>query len=730
MRCRNGLVCVTVFAALMVFLGCSDQKHAPTANPDAAATDEDLPVAIVVLANDSDMDGDALTVTSVAQPPQGTVAIGTDGTLTYAPQADSSGIDTFTYTISDGRGGFASAEVTVTVAAVNDPPGFTPGSDVTVDEDSGPQTVSAWATDISPGPGEAGQALTFSVVVDTNPGLFSAPPAVDRASGDLTFTPADDAFGSADITVTLSDDAGGTDTSAPTSCTITVTGVNDPPGFTAGSDVAVDEDCGPQTVGAWATDISPGPGEAGQALAFSVTVDTNPGLFSTPPAIDPATGDLTFTPAGDAFGSADITVTLSDDGGGIDTSTPAGLTITVTGSNDAPTAVDDPVNIAENQSVDIAVLDNDIDVDFDALVVSAVTPPASGTASINPDNTIAYQPDADFTGVDSFTYTVSDGAGAFDTASVFVGICGPLNGPPSAGDDVAATDTDTPIRSLPVLANDTDPNWDALSVHSFTQPAAGVVTLNDDGTLFYTPPDDGSGLEGGVDRFTYVVHDGRGGVAVATVSVSVSVVTGPVEGRKAALTEKCHGNMSQIGAAVRRYREAHDLLAEPRFPPRLLHLVSEGYLPSASLFVCPLDESGGTEGGMPPASYDQFAELDEPGVSYMHEFSEAPCDWWQGPPSYITYPGWPGPPAEPMDTWAEVKYAQLRYGDLSLNRDVMDDPSKWRGYPPEYLPVLRCFWHADDPSSDSEKSISNLSFAWTIFLSTAMWETEALMFVP
>ncbi len=92
----------------------------PVAADDAAITDEDTPVAVDVLANDSDPDGDALTVTAVGSPAHGTVSWG-PSSVTYTPETNFHGTDSFTYTVSDGSA-TDSADVTVTVRSVNDPP--------------------------------------------------------------------------------------------------------------------------------------------------------------------------------------------------------------------------------------------------------------------------------------------------------------------------------------------------------------------------------------------------------------------------------------------------------------------------------------------------------------------------------------------------------------------------------------------------------------------------------
>jgi Bacterial Ig domain/HD domain len=276
-------------------------------------------------------------------------AVAPDGTLTYTPAADANGVaHVFVTAHDDGgtaRGGHdtsAAQSFTITVAPVNDAPSFVGGPDQTLLEDSGPQSVAGWATQISPGPAnESAQQVSFSVASD-DPSLFSAQPKIG-SGGMLTFTPAPDAFGTAHVLVSAQDDGGtangGADTSAPRSFTITITPVNDAPSF-VGSDQTVPEDAGPQALSGWATQISDGPRESGQTLSFAETGDTNPSLFSQEPALDPATGTLTFASAPNSSGTATITFVLHDDGGtaggGSDTSAAQSFTITVQPVNDAP----------------------------------------------------------------------------------------------------------------------------------------------------------------------------------------------------------------------------------------------------------------------------------------------------------------------------------------------------------------------------------------------------------
>ncbi|HEY0510734.1 MAG TPA: IPTL-CTERM sorting domain-containing protein [Thermoanaerobaculia bacterium] len=283
-------------------------------------------------------------------------AVSSTGTLTYTPAANANGTATITLVAKDD-GGTANGGVdtsapqtfVINVTAVNDAPSFTKGADQTVLENAGPQTVSPWATAISPGPAdESGQTVTFQVTGNTNAALFSAGPAVSP-TGVLTFTPATNQFGTATITLNLKDSGGtangGIDTSVPQTFVINVTNVNQPPSFTKGADQTVLEDAGPQTVNPWATAISAGPNEGAQTVTFQVTGNTNAALFSAGPAVS-STGVLTYTPAANANGTATITLVAKDNGGtangGVDTSAPQTFVINVTAVNDAPSFTKGP----------------------------------------------------------------------------------------------------------------------------------------------------------------------------------------------------------------------------------------------------------------------------------------------------------------------------------------------------------------------------------------------------
>ncbi len=292
-------------SAATATLTVNNLNDAPVANNDTASTPEDTAVDIDVLLNDTDADGDALSVTGTPSALNGTVTINVDGTLNYDPAGDFTGSDTITYQVTDGTE-TRTATVKVTVTPVND-----------------------------------------------------APAAVD-----------DNASTSEDVVLNSVVDLDANDTD-------------------------VDGDTLTVVAGTFAT------AEGG---SIDIAVD----------------GSYTYTPPSGFSGVYSVVYTVSD-GALSDTAT---LTITVNASGNAePVAVGDSYTVAEDGTLTTTlgvdgVLFNDSDADLDALTVETtpVSGPSNGLLTLSSNGTFTYTPDANFNGIDSFTYRVSDGNGGTDTA--------------------------------------------------------------------------------------------------------------------------------------------------------------------------------------------------------------------------------------------------------------------------------------------------------------------------
>ena len=200
-------------------------------------------------------------------------------------------------------------------------------------------------------------------------------------------------------------------------------------------------------------------------------------------------------------------------------------------ANRPPVAADDVATAVEDRTTVIPVLANDSDPDGDNLTLDGVGTPAQGFAAVNGNGTISYTPPAEFSGPDSFTYTVSDGNGGIATATVSV-VVAAAGDAPVAVEDLATTREDTPVI-IAVLANDSDADGEALSVVAVDALTHGTAAVQADGTIAYTPAANFNGVGG----FSYTVSDGNGGTATATVSVTVTPVNdGPVASDDVAAT--------------------------------------------------------------------------------------------------------------------------------------------------------------------------------------------------
>ena len=500
-------------------------NNPPVAVDDPDGTEIDTAKDIDVLLNDSDPNGDTITITAVqAVTDQGGTAVlndngtpadPTDDTITYTPATGFIGNDTFTYDISDGKGGTATATVTVAVpprladlsmAKSIDNATPTEGDTVVFTltlNNTGPDAADVQVQDSLPG--------GYSYVSDDGAGAYNAGTGIWSVVGLA-------ANGATSLAITATVNTSGDYTNVTE---VVVSNATDP-NSTPGNNDPTEDDYAAVTpivnnVPVAVNDSGTTPVDT--AISIPVLVnDSDPD--SDPLVIDsitqPANGSATFMPDGTVVytpglgftGTDNFTYAISDGRGGFATAT-----VTIQVNNVSPTAVADSGVTNINTPITLNILANDTDPNGDPLTVVSSTQPPNGTVVINPDGTATYTPDPGFSGIDTFAYTVEDPDGNSDSALVSITVD---DNRPSAADDVATTPFNTPI-TIAVLGNDTDPNGDPLDVVSISQPGNGTAVLNADDTVTYTPANGFSG----VDTFTYTIDDGNGNTDNAAVTISV-----------------------------------------------------------------------------------------------------------------------------------------------------------------------------------------------------------------
>ena len=219
-------------------------------------------------------------------------------------------------------------------------------------------------------------------------------------------------------------------------------------------------------------------------------------------------GKISYKSATGFVGVDTFSYTIADDKGATSS---AQATITVKSTNRAPVAQNDAFSVNQDTTTLLDVLINDSDPDGNPLQIAAVTAPAHGSASVSAGK-ISYKPATGFVGVDTFSYTIADDKGATSSAQATITVKS-TNHAPVAVDDTIFVSASSASR-LNVLSNDSDPDGNALTIVSFTQPSVGSISQDGNGTLTFTP----SGPFGATN-FSYTVSDGQGGIARANVTL-------------------------------------------------------------------------------------------------------------------------------------------------------------------------------------------------------------------
>ncbi|EGR3115125.1 tandem-95 repeat protein [Vibrio parahaemolyticus] len=472
------------------------ENDAPVAKDDTAITDEDTPVTIDVLPNDSDVDGDKLSIESASVPKeQGTVEV-VNGKLVFTPAENFNGDAEITYTVTDGQL-TDEAKVTVTVNPVNDAPTIKVDAVESITED-GVNTDTVVATLTVRDTDTPEDQLTVSLENNSN-GYFVLVGNEVKLTQVGVDAVNNDELNLKDLTISASV-SDGVNPTASDSDSLVVNRVNDAPTVeNAIADQVLSEDFDTYTI-----DLNEVFKDSDSSLEFSVSGNDSI-------QISIVNGVATITPTADWNGSETLTFTATD---------PSGESVSQTVDFTVAPVVDieaDSTNVVEDTPTIINVLGNDTFEGKDKVVsLDAENGPKNGTVTVNNDGTVTYTPDENYVGKDTFTYVVTSG-GVSESTTVNVDVT-PENDAPVAKDDTAITDEDTPV-TIDVLPNDTDIDGDKLSIQSATVPEAQGKVEIVDGKLVFTPAENFNGHA----EITYTVTDGQ-----LTDEAKVTVTVNPV----------------------------------------------------------------------------------------------------------------------------------------------------------------------------------------------------------
>ncbi|HCE3709910.1 TPA: tandem-95 repeat protein, partial [Vibrio parahaemolyticus] len=471
-------------------------NDAPVAKDDIATTQEDTAVTIDVLPNDSDVDGDKLSIESASVPKeQGTVEV-VDGKLVFTPAENFNGDAEIIYTVTDGQLA-DEAKVTVTVNPVNNAPTIKVEAVESITEDAvSIDTVVAALTVRDTDTPEDQLAVSlennsngYFVLVGNEVKLTQA--GVDAVNNDE--------LNLKDLTISASV-SDGVNPTASDSDSLIVNRVNDAPTVeNAIADQVLSEDFDAYTI-----DLNEVFKDSDSSLEFSVSGNSNV-------LVSIENGIVTISPTADWNGSETLTFTATD---------PSGESVSQTVDFTVAPVVDieaDSADVVEDTPTIINVLGNDtFEGDDKVVTLDTNNGPANGTVSVNPDGSVTYTPNDNYHGTDSFTYIVTSG-GVSESTTVNVDVT-PENDAPVAKDDTTITDEDTPV-TIDVLPNDTDVDGDKLSIESASVPKEQGTVEVVNGKLVFTPAENFNGDA----EITYTVTDGQ-----LTDEAKVTVTVNPV----------------------------------------------------------------------------------------------------------------------------------------------------------------------------------------------------------
>ena len=504
-KVNDGTVDSVANAVISISLRAVNDVPVATAQSVSATEDSDQAITLA----GTDADGDGLTYTVVVEPIHGTLS-GVGAFLTYTPDPDYNGVDSFTFKVNDGSADSSTnATVSLTINAVNDAPAANGQNTSTIKNVA--KAITLTGTDVE------GSSLSYTITVNPAHGTLSG------TLPNLTYTPVSNYVGADSFSFVVDD---GTQYSSEAVISITMINSNSAPVNTVPGSKTVNEDTAFAVTGISTTD---GDGNLATVqltvLHGTVTVSISGGatiaagangsatltLAGTQTQINNALLSLSYRGSSNYNGADTLTMLTTDSG------TPA-LTdsdtvgITINAVNDAPIATAQAVSATEdtNQAITLA----GTDVDGNALTYTVVAGVSHGTLSGTAPN-LTYSPTANYNGSDSFTFKVNDGTvDSASNATVSITVAA-VNDLPLASAQSLGTAENTPTA---VTLSGSDAEADALIYTVVSGPSHGALS----GTapnLTYTPTNG----YGGADSFTFKVNDGVSDSASnATVSITVS----------------------------------------------------------------------------------------------------------------------------------------------------------------------------------------------------------------
>ncbi|MBT9555929.1 MAG: tandem-95 repeat protein [Myxococcales bacterium] len=516
---RNGSATITLrvtdatslFATDALSLTVTAQNDAPTASADDVDASEGAETTgATLLANDGDIDGDALTAQLVSGPAHGTLELNSDGTFRYVHDGSETTSDQFSYRAYDGTVHSAPVLVSIAVMSANDRP-IAVADALAVSEGGSNLLLVGGGTSVLDNDADAdGNALSAVLVAGPTHGTLELNP-----SGSFRYTHDGSEATSDQFTYAAHD---GLATSVPVVVSIAITPVNDAPVAVADALAAPE---GGSVTALGASSLLENDHDADGDALSAVIVDA------------PAHGTLNLASDGTFEYVHDGSETTSDHFSyrafdGEDYSSVVAVMVAVAPSNDLPVAGVDAIQATEDgvftslASGATSLLENDTDADGDALTAQLVAGVAHGALVFHPDGTFLYAHDGSETTSDEFTYAAHDGTGASTPVVVSIAIA-PQNDAPVAVADGAVAGEGAEITALSsgstsVLANDGDAEGDSLTTFLVSGPAHGLLELAPDGTFRYVH----DGSESAVDQFSYSAWDGVTASAPVVVSISVS----------------------------------------------------------------------------------------------------------------------------------------------------------------------------------------------------------------